>query len=445
MDTRADVVIVSSYGRGNWLAFELRTLGLEVILVDVSESTGRQTPEDVEGPFGYFQATQLTPSQRARLDSEDYADVIEDGFVVWLKSGPIDLRGPQAQELLARHKISAEAKSYVEKYDQLTEKNRSELTRKMNHDTFEKTWFAQLAHSLGCPVAMSANKFLDEGRPLPLFSPYSVRRVSRLGHEKSLTWLQEKGVRVLQKAKISDVALRGAEMLNIEVSSQWSGVLSADQFIWCLTSEETQHFSKEFVGDFFSNGVLRPEWVWLRFRFEITGEQLVSTLPVRFLVIEDESLPWSHANMMWVQKTPSSGLFDVWMRAPAVHRFQRSYHEKLATDAAQILSSRLPGAELKINEYPQEHQYDEAVLGPARHQMYSAKSWHKHSVRRFKNIHFDGPELWPMLDWNGQFEFQNKILANLKIWKTDRDLRLEKLRAKAALSTKHDTTGGPPT
>ncbi len=430
MDTQFDVVIVSSYGRGNWLAQELTALKMNVGLVDVSEAVGRQTSEDVEGPFGFFESSLISTSQKARLEHEDYADKVEDGFVVWLKSGPIDTRGPQANHLLAQHNIQGDLKDYLEQYDQKTPKQRSEILKTFRQRPFSETWFAQLAHSLGSPVALESVEALTEGRPLPIFSPYSIRRASRMGADKSLAWLEENGVRVFKKAKIADVSTRGREVLNVEVQSEWSGVVGAERFVWALTSEETARLSLKFLELFFSSGELKPEWVWSRYRFEIQGEPLLATMPSKFLMFEDECLPWSHANMLWVQKTVTAGTFDVWMRLPAVHRFQRSYHESMSVEAQKMLQSRLPGAEVKVTEYPQEYQYDETLVGPARFQTYDSKQFGRHKTSGLRNVSFDGPELWPMLDWAGQFQHQNEIVTALKAWKVERDLKLEKLRAK---------------
>ena len=430
MNTQFDVVVVSSYGRGHWFAQELNSLQLKVALIDVSDFVGRQPPEDIEGPFGFFDGPLISPSQKLRLEQEDYSDLVDDGFVVWLKSGPIDTRGIQAPQLLSAHGISGELREYVEQYDQKSEKQRFELLKKLLPQPFVKNWFAQLAHSLGSPVGYSSTEALTHGRPLPLFSSLAIRRVSRMGYEKSLTWLKSKGVEVFKKAKVTDVSVRGGEMQNIEVSSEWSGIMGAEQFVWSLTSEETARLSPKVLESLFGSGELKPDWVWARYRFEIRGEPLLASLPSKILVIEDEALPWSHANLLWLQRTVNANVYDVWMRLPVGHRFQKAYHENIVGEALRVLRTRLPGGEVKVSEYPQEYHYDEAIVGPARFQVYDPVKWQKHKPRRLTNVSFDSPELWAMLDWNGQFEYQSQIFSGLKAWKIERDLKIEKQRAK---------------
>jgi hypothetical protein len=442
MESKSDVVVVSGYGRGHWLALELKALGLGVILIDVSENIGRLPPDDIEGPLGLFLSDNLPSSFRARLDSEDYTDSVEDGFVLWLKSGPIDVRGSHSAQLLAQNGISADVRNYVEQYDQLSNKQRAEQIKKWKNSAFSEVWFALLAHSLGSPAATEQRDSFEYGRPLPLFAPYEVRRVTRRGAEKSLEALNAAGIQVLMNAKITDIALRGREMLHVEIASSWSGVVGGECFVWALTSEETAHLSSivapsesanskpRFVDSLFPTGVLRSEWIWQRYRFEISGEPILASLPLKFLVIEDEALPWSHANMIWAQKTVTPGLFDIWMRVPTVHRFLRSYHEELAREAMLNLKTRMPGAEIKLSEYPQEYTYDEKVLGPARFQSYNPRAWRKHRPYSFKNVHFDGPECYEMIDWNGQVQYQRSVFEEIKSWKTERDIKNEKLRLK---------------
>jgi hypothetical protein len=430
METKSEVVVISGHGRGNWLAAELRGLGLSVVLIDVSEHIGRLPPEDIEGPFGLFQSPMVPSSLHARLDAEDYADTVEDCFVLWLKSGPIDMRGSHSAQLLAQNGISNDVRTYVEQYDQLAAKQRAEYLKKWKNSPFAEVWFALLAHNLAGAVATEARDSFSHGRPLPLFSPLGIRRVTRRGAEKSLAALENAGVKVHAQAKITDISVRGRELLHVEIASSWSGVVNGENFVWALTSAESARFSPRFVDDLFANGMIESEWIWQRFRFEIKGDGILASIPNKFLAFEDERLPWSHANMMWVQQTVTPELFDVWLRVPTVHRFQRSYHEELSREVVQNLSARLPGAEVRVSEYPQEYTHDESVLGPARFQSYPPRAWKKHSPHNFRNVHFDGPEFYEMIDWTGQIEFQQGIFEKIKAWKVERDLRLEKLRAR---------------
>jgi hypothetical protein len=154
METHPNVVIVSAFGRGNWMAAEIKsTLKVDVHLIDVTDSLGRWAPEDWEGPFGLFQTEQLTQSQQVRLDEEDYADATQDGFCIWLKSGPIDMRGSHSSYLLDNREVSQNVQEYIRLFETMPKKRKLELLKELQNAPLHKTWLAQLAHSVASSVS----------------------------------------------------------------------------------------------------------------------------------------------------------------------------------------------------------------------------------------------------------------------------------------------------
>ncbi len=443
-DEKPRVIVVSAFGRGNWLAAELVTLGFESHLVDVSEELGRWAPEDWEGPFGYFQTDSMTQSQRARLDTEDYAEAIEDGFVLWLKSGPLDLRGSHSQYLLESREIGADVKEYILNYDRLPEKRRKELRAKLHAKPFRENWFAALAHAFASPVSSSSYEYLSHGRPASLFSPYFVRRVSRRGLEKSLAWVKSCGASVYQKAKLKDLSIDSQQALSVEINSDWSGVIHAQQFVWALSSQETERVNPSVSRQLFTAGPAPVEWVWLRYRVNLQcAQDLNETLPLKFAVIEDLALPWTHENFLMVQKTTIKETCDVWAKAPATLRFQKDYIEDLGRKLLRILAGRVPQSQPIMVDLPQDHVYDESVLGPSRFGVYSQEALAKLKRKNLENIHYDGPEVSEMHDWDGQFLNQKNIFENIKTWKLERDRKIEKMKAREQKNAAQDSEGPP--
>lgn len=433
------VVVISAFGRGNWLAAECSSLGLESQLVDLTEGLGRWAPEDWEGPFGYLQSESLSQSQKMRLDEEDYSESIEDGLVIWLKSGPLDLRGSHSQYLFEKREISHLVSEYVANYGQLTAKNRGEARKQIEALPFRDNWFAAFAHAYASPVAAEHVENLKYGEPSPLFSPYFVRRVSRRGAEKSLNWVETQGVKIYQKAKLKDISYSGKSVSSIEIESDWSGVINADQFIFCLSSLELQRLNPKVGQMLFPSGAIKPEWVWLRYRIQMQAPEIASGLPLKFVVIEDLALPWYHENYQLIQKTTSQDAFDVWVKIPNSLRFQKTYIEEIGRKITEILASRVPTSNPVIVDMPQDYVYDEAILGPARFAQLTPESKAKLKRLNCSNFHFDGPELWNSLDWNGQFQHQSELFANVKAWKLEYDRKLEKLQARER-SRAHDET-----
>lgn len=437
------LVMVSAFGRGNWLATELASLDFDVHLIDVTEGLGRWAPEDWEGPFGYFETDEILQTQRTRLDEEDYSEVVDDGFVLWLKSGPLDLRGSHSQYLLESREVPPEVQEYIASYDRLSEKRKSELKKFMRGCGFNQIWFAALAHTLGCPVVSFDLDAINHGRPLPLFAPALVRRVSRRGSEKSLMWVESKGVKVYQKAKLKDISIFGKNILGIEIESAWSGVLNADQFVLALNSMECQYLSSKIGLQLFSGGPLKPEWVWLRYRLNLQANEVSETLPLKFVLIEDLALPWTHHNLQLIQKTVTREAYDIWVRAPEAMRFQKNYLEELGQKIIETLSSRVPGSTPIMVDMPQDYLYGEQQLGPARFGVYSADRLHKLKRPNLINTHFDSSEQWEMLDWNGQFQHQRKIFYKIKLWKAQYDRKLEKIMARDKSHVDHELGGTP--
>ena len=294
---------------------------------------------------------------------------------------------------------------------------------------FHENWFAHFSHSLGAPVFTHSREAIRYGQPLPLFSPYFVRRVSRRGAEKSLQWLKSRQVQVHEKAKLKDISIVRSQVVSVEVEGERSGVIHADQLIWSLSSIETERLKGRFVEELFHGKVLKPEWVWMRYRLDLMSPDLNEALPMKFVVLEDLALPWSHANMLLVQKTASHDSYDVWVRIPEVHRFQKSYIGEIGQQILERFKSRILGLQPRLIDYPQEYHYDEATMGAPRFGQYGVEQRGKIRRRHLVNIHYGGPELCDSLDWSGIFQQQMNIYENIKSWKHELDRKIEKLKS----------------
>ncbi|MFN9971305.1 MAG: hypothetical protein ACK58T_15565, partial [Phycisphaerae bacterium] len=171
MKTNFEIVVVSAFGRGNWLAAELAAQGLTVVLLDVTRGFAHWAPEDWEGPFGIFHPEYLSESQITRLHEEDYMDGVPEGFVVWTKDGVLDTAGPLASELLQKWAVAPEQIQYLKKPEGFNLKS-------LNTQLFSNSWFLHLCHSLALPYFVDNAQAVGEGQPLPVFSPHFVRRSS---------------------------------------------------------------------------------------------------------------------------------------------------------------------------------------------------------------------------------------------------------------------------
>jgi len=388
--SQQQICIVSAYGRGNWLAAALSEKNYKVKLVDVSHCMGRWAPEDWEGPFGFFQSEQIRPLQLERLNEQDYADPIDEGFIVWLKDGPIDTKGPLSSFYLEKQGLKEICDRYLQGKEEI---DFSSFTEELSRLPFNKSWIVYLSYMMASnEYSVGSLNISKEMKCLPLFSPLYVRRVSRRGTEKSLDWCESKNVGVLRNARVIDVSMSGRSCDSIEIESSWSGVLKADQYIWMVTSEETARLSPQVSKAVFPLGILNSSWSWMRYKISLSEEVPVSALPVKFVMIEDIYLPWSHENFCLAQRSVSGNVLDAWIRLPSQHRFQRTYLEESGERLCKLFDARIPNLKAEIVDMPQDFHYDESELGPNPIPMYDRYELENHALTKFKNIHFESPE-----------------------------------------------------
>lgn len=390
-----DVIIVSAFGRGHWMAWELADKGLQVQLLDFSESLGRWTPEDWEGPFGVNKADWLSSSQWARLQEEDDLDPVNDGWTFWVPDGPIDTRGPFSQHFISGPlKGSAKAES------------------------FDQAWPFLMANSLSATDFLDHTQARDVAAGLDIFSPFSVHRVSRRGFQNSIEWCRKRGVEIFESANLEDIQIETSHMRGVEVKSTYKGALRAERFVWCLTSAETAKLQEKVAKTLYPGGVLESEWSWIRFRMSFDEGIYQQVIPIHSVILDDLFLPWSHANLLILQKTVKPQHYDVWLRLPTHHRFQRAYLEDMGRKAEAVLQKKLPFSKIQILEMPQDYLYDFAELGPSLFPVFNKEKRAGHAPKNLKNVAYDGPETWASLDWLGRFRHQSRIVENIAQWKT---------------------------
>lgn len=411
----SEVVIVSTSGRGNWLAVELARRGIRVALVDVSNQVGRRVPEDVEGPFGYFRSERLSSTQLERLVIDEISISAERGFTIFDKQGPIELKGALVRYAFEQRQMSELTERYLFEYDSFTEQMRNEVQEELYGKPFERTWPAHLAHQLASNVFLSNEQSLIYGKPLPLFAPFYIRQVTRAGNAKSLDWARKEGVQIFPDAKVVDMALVGHNVKGLEISSIKSGFLDGQIFVWALSSEETKRLHIKVYNCLFGTDHVVSQWSWLRYRFAFGRALTAEVLPVHMALIRDYFLPWTHENFCILQRTAKEGEFDVWIRFPTHERFVCSLLEKMAGRLTETLAEALPASAPRISDMPQEYHYSYEALGAPCHPVFSSSGLAKLRRARLGNVHFDGPECWERLGWESQMTHQSKILDNILV------------------------------
>ncbi len=416
-----DVILITAFGRERWLAMELSRQGLKVGILDVTSGLGRWAPEDVEGPFGIFQSRQNQATQMARLADEEPLVSTDEGWVIWPRTGPIELKGPLSKTQIESNGISNTTMDYIRISDTKQKNEIESIKRKVLKEPFEKNWLGGVAHQIASPIYMESHCAFEIGEPLPLLSPFYFRRLTRRGEAYSLEKLKELGVERSEAKSIFDIELESSKLKSILVDSE-TKFLGKD-FIWLLSSVETQFVLGEDIEELFPKGPLKSQWYWTRFRVRIEQDQMTRNLPDYFVMLNDKYLPWTHENLALFQRTLVNEDFDFWLRLPTSCRFRSSYIKDCGEKVISELKSRLPGVSLSISDWPQEVTYSEEELGPPRFPIYEKNKHSQLQRAKLSNVVWDGPERWSMLNWGGQFRSNEKACQKILKLNDDRKIK----------------------
>jgi hypothetical protein len=431
--TDSDAVIVSAFGRGNWMAKELAEKGWQVTLVDVTKKLGPMDPEDAEGPFGLFEASDLMPTQKSRLDDEGEIQSVRQGFTLWLEDGPLEFRSELSAFQLQKKGISSLVQSYVRRQG-LSSKESEKERRLLHGQSFRETWLAQFLHQLASPVMAENHLALTQGAALPVFAPFSVRHATSIGWQKGLKAAQSAGVKVRPQSSVLDLRVTGRHVDAIEIEDGRSGVESGKVFIWMLSSAETQRLPKTLSQKLYPKGHIEPDWYWTRFQFELGGALHADQLPLHAVIVQDVHLPWTHANVLVLRSRPSDAKrVDVWARLPNSARYSLAYLEKIKDEILEILRRRLPNSEPSIKLLPPEVR-DTLTSSESRWAapmpVFEKKNLGHLELLKAANLYHCGPEQWASLDWLGQYRPQNAILSRLEKLKAQWDAAASREAAK---------------
>ncbi len=448
MDSQTQVAIISVFGRGLWLAAELAKKNIPVTVLDVSAQMGPWKSEDAMGPFGAFSTAQ--PALQAVLGAESLTEVPR-GLTVWLPSGPLEFRGPNIEHCLASLEIPESVVQYLrdenlKKASQLSAQN----LKAIEAAPFRQNWIAQLAHAWASKVATLSTEALRESAKRNLFSAFFLPAHHAQFLPLSLNWCDAQSVQVLRDVELKDLSLlEKGHVAGLEIRTSKPGIFKAEQFVFCLTSQEAGRIQPRIQKALFGDDVASPEWVWMRYQIQVKNQirdqaWTRDQLPIHFILIVDLQLPWSHENLMiWQKKFSSAGPsspsndtentdtentdYDVWIKIPNAHRFQKQYLQDQAELICQAMKERLPECQLKIQALPLEAELNFEQTGPARQPVYSRTVKVLRPDFHQANQFFHSPEVWSHLAFEAQLEHEEKIRDHLLLWwSAKEELRLKR-------------------
>lgn len=411
MESRSDVVVVSAFGRGIWLAQELARQGTTVTLVDVSEKLGHSEPEDWNGPFPLLKSNQFNEAQWKFLSEGTSLEEVENGFTFWLPTGPWELKGPLFNFLGEKIQVSSEVLRYLKDFHSFHDTDRKILRGKIERMTGRENWLAYFAYQIASCVYTSERIVLEDSIPLALFAPCFIRQTNQNTNDTKFKLLEKAGVRLFLNAKIEDLSVQSRVLDGIEIASERSGIITGKKFVWMLTGEETRRFNPRVLNAIYSDGVVESSWCWVRFLLKVGEGPERDVLPAAFAVAKDVHLPWTHANMSMVERTNKPGIFRAWMRVASGRRFQRSYMTEMSNDLIEELRKRIPATKIEVEQMPPEFHFGFEELGPPRHPVLLKQDVRRISRNKLHNVHYVCPEDGGGLDWGTRISVENRTLS----------------------------------
>lgn len=396
------VMIVSAFDRGIWMATELKNRGLGVEYFDLSQQMGNWPPEDVEGPFGFFHHGKLPMSYLNHQNVLSPYRSVQDGLVVWTTGVPFQLRSPIVREQIARRELNSPDSAQKSKV------------------AFSKNWLNLFCHQWGSSHYYENQQFPQGEFLSPYQRDFMIRNPSRADAPKVSEFLRQAGVDVKNKAQILDLSFEGKKIVSgLEIQGAEKGLRKCSTLIWCLTSEETKHLSKKIFKHLYSD-VIEPVWTFVRYRLQLNDCLELNVLPEHFNLLEDVFSPWTHAHWMICQRTPLREQLDFWIRIPSFQRFNKSYLLQRGSQILDLVSARLSLSEPEILSYPQEYYYSFEQVGPARWNQYDLSSFGQTTHGQFSNVHFCSPENWQSYQWIHRYESENRIVQEVHdVWQKE--------------------------
>ena len=400
-----DILIVDVYGRGYWLAFECQKRGYDVSVLDLTSLMGPWSIEDMEGPFGVFGSKKHTPSQINRLTNEGPLILSDRGYVIWLKTGPLELKGPLGSLQLQKSQISDIIVEYLRDHHSSSEI--LEFLPRIAHLSFKESWLAHFGHQISSSILMDNAKGITFGRPLPLMSSFYHRKLYKRKDKQNLLNL------IYSFPSKKYTALHATKSLLEYVQYQKDKQIKARHVIWMLSSYETHFCFEDTANMLFPKGIMIPKWYWTRYRLSFEKSDILGYLPDHFVILEDIYLPWTHDNMIIVQKTADETMIDAWIRLPYAQRFEKDYIKNYGQCIKNSLQDRIPSCNLDIQDWPKELTESPHQMGPSVFTVYDFKERQRFKRASLENVIFEGPEVWTSLGWDGQFYSNKNTLLQL--------------------------------
>lgn len=404
-----DVVLVSAFGRLESLGIELAQRGMEVALLDLTKHFQSLDWRDINGPFPMVSPSPALPSHLDWLVARSSTELTR-GFSLWLRNGPLELRGPLGTFYSDKNIEVGLLKDYLAR--RLQSPKPSGVFQKHYKDlSFQENWLIHLSHALTQNQMTLHCRSAFSGQAFPLNQSVQLLRLSKesLGDLRGAAI--NAGVDYFEQDEIQALETIGKRIEGFRLDE--SLALKAHFFVWGLNQEESYGFDSTLFAQMFNKSKpVLSDWVWRRLELE-TNQDLLQAMPESFLMIQNPDWSWTNENFVLFKKD-SPGHWDLWIRTPRDHFDGTALGRKIEEE----LSSRLG-------------EFKGAIAVPPSSDLFSFSIYENQSLSSLprlihKNILFEGDETGRRLDLASRFEKQVNLLSELEVWKQKLEKQMQK-------------------
>lgn len=404
-----DVVLVSAFGRLEPLAIELVQRGMDVALLDVTKAFSSLDWRDINGPFPMVTPSPAFPSHMDWLVARSSTE-LDRGFSLWLRGGPLELRGPMGTFYSDKNLEVGLLRDYLAK--RLQSSRPSSVFSKGYRDLeFKENWLIHLSHALTQNQMTLHCRSAFQGQAFPLNQSVQLLRLTKEGLGELRGAAINSGVDYFDQAEITDIQTNGRYLDEVQTNGRLK--LRASFYVWGLNQEESYSLNPTLFPRMFNQSKpVLSDWVWRRLELK-TSEEIFKAMPDSFLMIQNPEWSWTNENFVLFKKD-SDGEWDLWLRTP------RDYFD------GKVLSEKIKEElSLRIGDFKGE------VAVPGMQRVFSFSIYETTSVSslpklNLKNVLFEANESNKRLDLASRFEKQVGLLAELEAWKAKRDKQLQK-------------------
>lgn len=382
------VNMVTAFGRGENLALALHDKGFNVNIYDLTEAF----------PFEYRRGTGPFPiAQSAFLGAHEQffksCEVLPKGLVLWLNDGPLEFGGHMAHFFVEKHEAFRLAVQ-----NQVSPEFAQDWLRR-----FLRHWISPFHHEPWQTDNMSQ---------FPVAKTLSL--VPRPREATAMGFDRFHGRDIYRRCqKLSDVQIESGRLTEMEIDSGGAAsapsAVRAPQWVWCLSSQETELMNPQVAETLFSRDIRRPEWLWISLQGRCERGPWSDGFPRYSVAIKDIHLPWTYANVFmleWLEEDK----FEVWLKVPAEAVRDATKRTSWASEVEQVLNSRLAIGKWRI---------DPLAFSICPHSLVFPETMQEWKEPGWKNWDWIAPETTGRLDLAARFEREVESYQRLLSWRND--------------------------